>query len=212
MELGEDPSDQAVSALGDGDLDPRVVAVGGVDDAHLGRGGGAVVELDAALLDGAQLLGRRPAVDLGEVALGHPGAGVREAVRQLAVVGEQQGALGVVVEPPDGLDPGRGILEQVEDAPAALGVVASSDAALGLVHQQVDRARRGRQRSAVDPHDVDLGVDLHQLVDHLAVHAHPAVEDHRLRRAPRGHAAGGEELRQSDAAGVGVRHRRRLIW
>ena len=64
---------------------------------------GAVVELDAAL-ERSQRLVRRLALDLGLVDLLHLVARVRETVRELAVVREQERAGRVRVQPADGDD------------------------------------------------------------------------------------------------------------
>ena len=72
----------------------------GVGLRRLGRRREAVVELDA-LAERAQRARPTPARrDLGQVLLLHAVAGVGDAVRQVAVVGEQQQALGVDVESP----------------------------------------------------------------------------------------------------------------
>ena len=68
------------------------------------RRGHAVVELDA-LAQAPERARRRHALDLGEVLLLHAEARMGEPVGELAVVGEEQQALGVAVEPADGEHP-----------------------------------------------------------------------------------------------------------
>ena len=76
--------------------------------AHLGRRGEPVVELDA-LAQRPQRPGRRGAAgDLGHVLLGHAVGRVGEQLGQRAVVGQDEQALGVAVQPPDGEDPRLG--------------------------------------------------------------------------------------------------------
>ena len=72
----------------------------GVEQRHLGRRGASVVELDA-LAEAAERAAVRLALDLDEVLLVHAEARVGEAVGEVAVVGEEQQALGVGVEPAD---------------------------------------------------------------------------------------------------------------
>ena len=80
----------------------------GREHADLGRRGRAVVELDA-LAQRAQRTGcGRAARHLGHVLLGHPVRGVGEQLGERAVVGQDEQALGVAVEPPDREDPGLG--------------------------------------------------------------------------------------------------------
>ena len=90
----------AVAALVDGDAAER-----GAHERHLGRRGQAVVELDA-LAQPAHAPRRRRALHLDQVLLLHAEAGVGEAMGQVAVVGEQQQALGVGVEAADREDRG----------------------------------------------------------------------------------------------------------
>ena len=67
--------------------------------AHLGRRGEPVVELDA-LAQRAQRAGRgRAARHLGHVLLGHAVRRMGQQLRQGAVVGQDQEALGVAVQP-----------------------------------------------------------------------------------------------------------------
>src|SRR5690242_12220765 len=97
------PLDLALAALAQRELQDA-----GPQLAHAGRRGHAVVELYAfaqllqrALRDGA-------ALDVGDVGLGDLVARVREAVGEVAVVGEQDQAGGVGVQAPDGIEPGLG--------------------------------------------------------------------------------------------------------
>ena len=105
----------AVAALVDRDAQEA-----GVEQRDLGRRGEAVVELDA-LAQAAERAAVRLALDLDEVLLVDAEARVREAVGEVAVVGEQQQALGVGVEPADREHPGLGG-HQVDDRRPALGV------------------------------------------------------------------------------------------
>ena len=87
----------AVASLGDGELDPRVLAVLGDAGARDDGLAESTVELDAVLElrriavveDGAQL---------GVIRLRHGAARMHEAVGEVAIVREQENALGVEVE------------------------------------------------------------------------------------------------------------------
>ena len=80
---------------------------------RLGGRGRAIVQLDA-LAQAGQRRVVRDALDERLVGLVDAVAGVRQAVRQLAVGGEQQQPLAVAVEPPDVPQAGRRVVEQVE--------------------------------------------------------------------------------------------------
>src|SRR5438270_506237 len=74
---------------------------------------------------------------LGKVRLGHAERRVHQPVRQLAVVGQQQQALAVGVEPADVEDPLRYLTEIVGQRRPAPFVVHRRDHPAGLVHREV---------------------------------------------------------------------------
>ena len=130
-----------------------------------------------------QFLRRRrldEAVDDGAVGLGDAVARVRELVRQLAVVGQQQQPLRLRVEPPDGVDAAGQVRRQQVDRPRllALGDVRAVHA-LGLVHQEVEPRPAGHCR----PCAVAAG-ELHRLVVDGDLVASRVDEDRQLRHAP----------------------------
>jgi len=104
----EHPLDLAVTAFVDRQLD-RVRA----EPARLSGGGAAVVELDACFEPLECLVGRL-ALDLGDVGLLDAVARVREPVRELPVVREQQRACRVDVETPD-RDDARLVRDELDD-------------------------------------------------------------------------------------------------
>ena len=123
---------------------------------------------------------------------------MHQRVGEFAVVGEQQQAGGLVVQPADG-DPasaaqGRQI---VEHRRALAGVVAGDDHSGALVRHQ--QARNGRLRAAqLAAIDGDFVVRLNALA-HMGgatVHRHPARGDPALHFAPRAQAAIGQRLVQ----------------
>ncbi len=80
----------------------------GAEPAHARRRGAAVLELDAVAqpLAAPRALGRPPPTP-GAVGLRHLEARVRQQVRELAVVGQQDQPGAVGVEPPDRIEPAR---------------------------------------------------------------------------------------------------------
>ena len=77
-----------------------------------------------------------------------------QPVGQLAVVGQQQQALGVDVEAHHGEDAGPGG-QPVEDGGATLGVVGGGNRARQLVEQEVDEAGLDAHGGAVDLDESD---------------------------------------------------------
>ncbi len=112
--LGQHPAHDVLAALVQGDLD-QVVLAGVLHDPEVVGARLAVLQLDAVLELLAQVA-RHRALDGGEVGLGHAVAGVGEAVGQLAVVGEQDEALGLGVEPADVEEPGLPVGDVVAQA------------------------------------------------------------------------------------------------
>ena len=80
---------------------------------------GPVVELDAVAQPADRAGADRPTGDGGQVLLVQPVAWVGDAVGQLAVVRQQQQALGVGVEAPDGEHP-RLVRHELDDGRAAV--------------------------------------------------------------------------------------------
>ena len=136
-------------------------------------------------------------VHLGVVDARHLVARVRDALREGAVVGQQDEALGGHVEPADREEPGdRG--HEVHDRRPALGVLARGDDAAGLVEDQVDGRLRRLDPDAVHAHVVRVEVGLRPELAHvLAVDRDPALEHQLLGPAPRGEAGPGEDLLES---------------
>jgi hypothetical protein len=179
-------------ALGQGEGQPGVLAVGR-QHLDLGRGGdGAVVEGDALAQPG-QLAGPELGVDLDVVGLGDVGARGQELGRQLAVVGEQEHALAVEVEAPHRRHRHRQVGQVVHHRRATAIVGDRGDARLRLVEEHVE-VLLGRHRFAVDLDvgggRVDLGAELGH--DH-AVDGDPAGGDQLLGLAARGDAGLGDE-------------------
>ena len=144
-------------------------------------------------------------VDLGDVGLGHLVRRVRQPLGEVAVVGQDQQAVGVGVEPADVEEPlGRAATGTATSRSAGCAGPpgpTSSRPRRAACSAPGRRAARRRQPLAVDPDHgrgrVDLGAEPG---DHLAVDLDPA-----LASAPRSGAGRprrlGEQLLQPDAVG-----------
>ena len=131
------------------------------------------------------------------VLLFDPEPRVGKAKRQLAVVGQQNQALGVDIEPADRVQPPSGV-HQLDDSPPAFGVVGGAHHTERLVQRQVlVRGLAARDRPPIDLDTITGGIDLRsQLDDDGAVDPYPVVADHPFGGAARGHARVGEDLVQ----------------
>ena len=118
-----------------------------------GRRGRAVVEIDAGA-QRAELTRGRHAVDLGEIGLGDAVAGMREQLREIAVVGEHEQPLGLVVETTDRED-ARVVGHELDHRRAPFGIGRGAHVARGLVEEVVDEVVAGRDAHAVDRDHVD---------------------------------------------------------
>ena len=149
---------------------------------HCRRGLSAVqlhagLQLDELILADGRADGH--AVDLVDVI-----ARMHDLVGKFAVVGEDQQALAVLVEPADGIDARADVLDQLGDAfPVAL-VVHGRDEAARLVEHDVAVLRLGRDDApAADEYLILIG---HLVAEHgdLAVDFDLALQNQFLRLAP----------------------------
>ena len=111
-----------------------------------------------------------------------------------AVIGEQQQAFGVDVEPADRHHAGQVLGQVVEDRRAAFRVAGRGHEAARLVVEPQARALLGGQGLAVDGDPVGGGHVDGGALQHLAVEGHAALRDHRLRIAAGGDAGAGDHL------------------
>ena len=182
----------ALAALVQHHAQPGAAAVAAQQLRLRGRRG-AVVQLDA-LAQAGQRRVVRDALDERLVGLIDAVAGVRQAVRQLAVGGEQQQALAVAVEPPDVAQAGRRVVEQVEHRLASALVRGGDEDASRLVQQQRAIGRERGQRRAVDGDEAGGGVGAPAEFGDGAVDTHAAVADQRLDAAAAAEAVSREDL------------------
>jgi len=123
---------------------------------------------------------------------------VRDAQREVAVVGQDHQPLGVEVEPPDRVQLVPHLLaDQIDDREPALGVVGGRHDADRLVEQQVAPLGRLPQALAVDLDCIAREVGLLAEPRDLPVDGHPPVGDQPLGVAARAHARRRDQLLQA---------------
>ena len=111
-----------------------------------------------------------------------------QAVDQIAVVGQQQQALGVVVETADRHDARTAAAHEIRDRFAAALILERGDVAARLVQHEVALFLASAERTAVH-HDL-VAAQIRLVADRrrAAVHGHSAVRDPALRLAARAKA------------------------
>jgi hypothetical protein len=184
------PVDLAVLALVDRDAQPRMLALAG-QRLDLGRHRDrAVIERDS-FAQGLEVFAPELAVYLDVVRLRHVARRREQPRRQLAIVGQQQHALGVEVEAAHRLHRDRHVRQIVHHRRPPAIVADRGDARLRLVQQHVEVIERD-DRFTVDQHRVVHRIDLGAEHRHdLAVHLDPARGDQVFGLAPRRDARGG---------------------
>jgi mannose-6-phosphate isomerase len=168
-------------------------------ELHLGRERLAVDELDAAPPAVYVAIFHQP-LHLHHVRLRHGQTGVHQGHREIAVVGDEQGAARVEVEPPHRVDARRRhVAQEIVNGAPALGVAHGRDHPPGLVEDEI---HGGLAHDAL-PVDLDASgsrVDLRpELGDDAAVDAH-APGSHQLLGGTAGrHPCMRQDLLQSHA-------------
>src|SRR5258707_10927812 len=114
------------------------------------------------------------------------GIGQFEHARQPAIIGEQQQALGVEIEPADADQPRQPLRQIVEHGRPPFGVGMGGHQAARLVRHEQPRALARRQRLAVDGDDIVGGDIERRRIDHAAVDGDGALHDPFLGVAARG--------------------------
>ena len=139
-----------------------------------------------------------PPSTVARYSLSTPWRGVGDAVGQLAVVGQQQQALGVGVEPADREHPRLG-RHELDDGRPAVGVLGRRDDAGAACSAGSGRGPGfDADRRAVDLDEVGVGVDPPAEHGDLAVDRHPAGGDQVLADPPAAPAA----ARRAPSAGA----------
>ena len=94
---------------------------------------------------GAELLflfrGELP-VDFDQVGFRNVALRGGDGVGEFAIVGEQDQAVAVIIEPPDGVDTRFHAGQQIEHGGAALRIAGGADHAVGLIQRDVNVMRR----------------------------------------------------------------------
>jgi hypothetical protein len=173
--------------------------VGALEHFDEGRCGAAFGQAHA-LLHALDRLAVDAAAQLDQVGLGDAVARVRHAVAEVAVVGEQDQAGRILVEPTDGVDaPALGIVDQIDRARARLAPIVGAQHAARLVQQVVAVARGlGLEHHAVDLDALGARIDLGAELGHDAlVDRHLAGGDQLVALAPRSDAVVGQVLVQT---------------
>jgi hypothetical protein len=190
------PVDLAVLALVDRDPEPRMPGLAGKELDLGGEREGAVVETDA-ITEELDVIGRELAVHLHVVGLRHVRGGREEAGRELAIVGEEEDAFRVEVEPADRLDRHGHVREVVHHRQATAIVGDGGDAGLRFVEEDVELVVRD-DGLAIDLDLVPFGIDLRaEHADDLAVDADTARGDELFGLTPGRHARRSEVALQS---------------
>ncbi len=193
--LGEHPANFALFALGEHQFDHGRLALAGENPSSLGADL-PVGEPDSFGELGGQFRARqtrheRP-IDLFDAILG-----MGQAIRELAVVGHEDEAGAVLVEPSHAVNSFRRLGKQVNDAWAARGVGIGRDIALGLMDGVIDGRFEG-DCLAIDGHPRGGGVDTG--AEHfrdLAINGDPSLENELFAGPSRAQAGAGQDLLQS---------------
>ena len=194
----------ALAPLADPHAQP-IAGLAGLARHFPGRRGGAggeqarrpVFQRDA-VQQRHQLLGPRDTLQQHGVLALHRIAGMQQAIRPRAVVGEHHQPLGIDVQPSGGPQAGAGgdlgPIQEAHHAPPAPLVLRRRDVAARLVHGDVDGFLRLPDGSAIHRDGIGLGVGRLAERCHLAVDRHPPVADQRLGAAARGQPGSRERL------------------
>src|SRR4051812_46792994 len=185
----EHAADLPLAALVDDDLQLGAEAL----DAR--RRGRAVVELDAVAQAPEVILGRASA-DAGAVGLGNLEARMGQAVRELAVVGQQDQAGALGIQAPDRVQAPGALGRELDDGRAPVGVARGRDHAGRLVDRVDDVLARRAQRRAVERDAARLVDVARRIGDGLAGDRDPARAHDVLGGAAGGDAGVSEVLRE----------------
>ena len=171
--------------------------VPGAEGLHV-RGPRLVAVDDDPFLQPIEIVVVWHAEDAGFVDARDAVAGMRQLRGEIAVVGQQQQPLGVVVEPSDRIDVVAHAAQEIDDRLPPLRVGARRDVAARFVEQQIQVARGDLDAAAVDTDVIARRIRLGaELADGGAVDAHAPVEHQLLGCAPRRDAGLRQDLLQT---------------
>ena len=172
----------------------------GVDEADDGGGRAAAVDRDPSPQPLELVLAGHAAHAREILALDFM-LRMQQPLHELAVVRQQQQALGVVVEAADGVDVLPHVGQQVEHGRPALGVLPRRHVAAGLVEEDVAVALRDADALPVEADVVVIRIGPRaECEDRRPIHRDAAVRDEDLGGAPRRDTGGREDLLESLAA------------
>ncbi len=134
----------------------------------------------------AQRLCRRRLVEQRTIFFFNLIAGVCQALGKLAVVGHQQQAFAVIIEPANRKQP-RGQIDQSNHCWAALRIIGGGNDAGGFIQHDVGSRINFPDRLTVDENRILLGINACAGDNHdFAIDRHPAGANELLAVAPRG--------------------------
>lgn len=127
--------------------------------------------------------------------------GVSDTLRQLPIVGQEEQALGLRVQPADAKEPAKFQWKQIKNSVASVNIFASADEASGLMQHN------GNRRLDVDKSAIDLNVIAWSRLDgevcaNLPINRHSAGRDQLVASPPRADAGGGEVAIEAHAMSV----------
>ncbi|OHB27485.1 MAG: hypothetical protein A2790_22070 [Phenylobacterium sp. RIFCSPHIGHO2_01_FULL_69_31] len=192
----QDLADLPVLALVQGYGEPEVGTLGSLLGlVQLGLDGPIAHAVDShALLQRVQLLLGRPAMGAGAIAADDLGRGHLQRAGQLAVVGQQQQALGIDVEAAYRDQPRQAGRQGLEHRRAPVRVLVRGHQAHGLVVAEQARRLGLADHLAVDGDDV-AGLHLHRRgVQRAAVDGDAVLRDQPLDVPARADARAGQQL------------------
>jgi hypothetical protein len=130
-------------------------------------------------------------LDLCQIGLRKLMLRVRDQVRKVPVIRQEQKPLRIIVQPPNGVHADLDAFQKVLHRGPPLGVGHGRDKACRLVQHDIRRRLLRIDEFAVYLDVVLGGIRLGpKLGHHLAVHRHAALGDELLRCAARGHSSG----------------------
>jgi hypothetical protein len=205
-QLGQHPADLTLLAFGEDQLERGGLALM-ADDPHSLGANLAIGQPDAFGYLGERFAGRQTGHQHAIQFL-HAVARMRQSIRQLAVVGEDQEAGAVLVEAADGVDPLGDFGKQVDDPRTAGRVEGGRDITLGFIDGVIDH-RLLLDRLAVDCDPSTRGIDPRaEDADDLAVDGDSTLEDQLLTGAAGAEPGVGQDFLKSLGCarfGIGLR-------